>query len=39
MPYVLNDVDPGPGIADFVLYPDAFPEEVSPRLMVLLSDE
>ncbi len=36
---VLNDMDPGPGIADFVLYPDTFPEEVSPRLMVLLADD
>jgi S1-C subfamily serine protease len=35
---ILNDVDPEPGIADFVLYPGTFPEEVSPRLMVLLTD-
>ena len=36
---VLNDVDPGPGIADFVLYPDTFPQEVSPRLMVILAED
>ncbi len=35
---LLNDVDPEPGSADFVLYPGTVPEETSPRLMVLLEE-
>ena len=36
---ILNDVDPEPRIADFVLYPGAVPENSSPMLMVVLKEE
>ena len=36
---ILNDVDPEPHIADFVLYPGPVPENSSPRLMVVLKEE
>lgn len=36
---ILNDVDPEPHVADFLLYPAPVPETPSPRLMVLLDQE
>ena len=36
---ILNDVEPEPHIADFVLYPGVVPEKSAPKLMVALKEE